>query len=82
MKKRIENEEIIVLKTDKSGKLAVMEKETYRKLGQEKCSKDKKITREEHRAIERRLNDQTKFWCRMLGSGSNHEHQDRVMKSK
>ena len=46
LKKRISNEEIIILKTDKSGKLAVMKRENYLKMGLEKCRDDKLIDRE------------------------------------
>ena len=32
--------------------------------------------------IERRINDHTRFWCIMLNSGVNHDHLDRIVKSK
>ena len=82
LRKRVQNNEILVLKTDKSGKLTVIDREQYTKMGIQKCSQDRKIDRCEHRSIERKINDHTKFWCRILNSGINHEHQDRIIKSK
>ena len=51
-------------------------------MGLENCKKDREIGRNEHRMIEKRINEQVKFWCKMLNSGENHEHSERVMKSK
>ena len=82
LQKRIRNHEILVIKTDKSGKLAVIDRDKYLEMGKEKCLQDRKIGREEHREIERRIEDHTRFWCKMLKSGINHEHQDRITKSK
>ena len=46
LRKRISNHEILVLKTEKSGKLAVIDQDKYTKLGLEKCKMDRKIDRE------------------------------------
>ena len=51
-------------------------------MGIENCGKDRIIDRDEHRAIERRLNEHSRFWCKMLRSGVNHDHEERIMKSK
>ena len=32
--------------------------------------------------IERRINDQSIYWSRILNSGKNHDHEDRIVKSK
>ena len=69
LQKRIKNHEILVLKTDKLGKLAVINRYQYLEMGLKKCTLDKKIDRETHRGIERRINDHTRFWCKMLNSG-------------
>ena len=82
LRKRIANHEILVLKTDKSGKLAVINRDYYTKLGLDKCREDRRIDRESVRQIERRINDQSKFWVRMLNSGINHNQTERIMKSK
>ena len=82
LKQRVKDGEIVILKTDKSGKLTVMKLGEYDKLGKEKCLGDKKIEREEIRRIERRINDHTKMWCKMLNSGANHDHLQRIISSK
>ena len=60
----------------------MIERDKYTKLGLEKCKQDRKIDRESVRNIERRINDQSRFWTRILNSGLNHDHMDRIMKSK
>ena len=82
MKKRIRNSEIVILKTDKSGKLAPMSREKYEKMGKEKVKNDEKIDRKEVRRIERRMNEQVVMWSKILNSGENHEHLDRIISSK
>ena len=82
LKKRVANKEIVILKTDKSGKLIPMKRDIYEKLGGDKCKLDRKLDRDELRKIERRLNEQSKFWTKILNSGKNHGHLDRILKSK
>ena len=82
LKKRILNHEILVLKTNKSGKLTVINREKYKKKGMENCKRDREIGRIKHKRIERRINEQSRFWCKMLNYGKNHGHQDRIEKSE
>ena len=56
LQKRIKEGEILVIKTDKSGKLAVTDKENYLELGRKHIEKDRIIERKELRKIERELN--------------------------
>ena len=56
LQKRIANHEIIILKTDKSGKLTVIDRDEYLKMGILKCKEDREVYREEHKAIEKRIN--------------------------
>ena len=71
-----------MLKTDKSGKLTVISRNEYEKLGKEKCKEDRKLNRTEIRRIERRINEHSKWWCKMINSGASHNHQDRIIASK
>ena len=82
LRKRVSNGSIVVLKTDKSGKLTVMGKDEYEKLGVDKNRNDRIIDRRELRQIEKRINAQTKFWTNILNSGTDHGHKDRILKSK
>ena len=58
LQKRIKNHEILKLKTDKSGKLTVINREEYNKMGLENCKTDREVTREEHKTVEKRINEQ------------------------
>ena len=82
LRKRIKNKEILAVKTDKSGKLTVIRRDLYETLGKEKCRQDRQISDYEHRAIERRINDHVRFWTRMVNTGINHNHLDRIIASK
>ena len=82
LRKRIAEKAIVVLKTDKSGKLTVIERDKYEKLGKDKNKTDEIIDRRKLRQIESRINAQTKFWTKILNSGKDHGHQDRILQSK
>ena len=82
LRKRIKNKEIVAVKTDKSGKITVMNRDLYEKLGNEKCRQDREISDCEHRMVEKRINDHVRFWTRMMNTGENHDHMDRIMTSK
>ena len=82
LKKRIRNKEIIILKTDKSGKLTPINRDNYEKIGKSKIIKDEKIGRKELRSIEKKINAQVRMWTRILNSGANHKQTDRIMTSK
>ena len=69
LQKRIKNHEIVVMKTDKSGKLCVMSKEEYIRMGEEHTRKDVKIDRREIVDKEKHLNGHVFFWSKMWGSG-------------
>ena len=62
IRKRIKDGGILAIKTDNSGKLTVMSRGEYEKIGFEQNKSDRVIDRRELRKIEGRLNAQTKFW--------------------
>ena len=82
LQKRIKEDSLVVLKTDKSGKFATTTKEHYIKMGQEHTAKDKIITRDGIRKIESILNSHCRAWCKMWRSGRNHGHTSRIMTAK
>ena len=63
LQKRINNRELIILKTDKSSKFAVTSEQEYLKMGQEHTSKDREITRQELIEIEENLNGHNRAWA-------------------
>ena len=82
LKLRIKNKEIVVLKTDKSGKLCVATTEEYIKMGYKHTKKDKIIYRREIQEIEKNINGHTFAWTKMWDTGGEHGQQGRVLDGK
>ena len=77
MKKRVREGEIVVVKTDKSGKLSAMDRDTYIDAGREHTSKDEENTREECERRQKILNGHQSSWLKILNNGEDWSHQDR-----
>ena len=58
IKKRVEEGDIVVIKTDKSSKLAVMNTEEYLDMGRGTRTKDRKVDRKKIVEVEKKLNEQ------------------------
>ena len=82
LKQRVKKGELVIVKSDKSGKIMAMDKREYLKIGVKGVGKDKKITREEVKKIEERVNDHTRFWIKMTNIGENNGHHNRMKESK
>ena len=82
LQKRIKNKEIVILKTDKSGKLCVATREEYERMGHEHTKKDVEIGRKQIIEMEKQLNGHVFFWAKIWGSGEAHGHKDRIIDSK
>ena len=67
MKKRIKNDEIIIMRTDKSSKLAICDVDTYLKLGEKHIKKDKEITLKDVGEMEKDVNGHTAMFIKMTG---------------
>ena len=80
--KRIEKEEIIVMKTDKSGRFVVTTPDKYKEMGEEHTNKDEEIEWNTVREMERRINSHTIAWELIWNTGEDHKHQDRIIRSK
>ena len=80
--KRIRAGELLIIKTDKSGKFCIVSVQDYLKLGEVHTKQDKKITRETVVKTEKLLNSHSTAWCKIWSSGENHGHSDRIMSSK
>ena len=61
--KRTKDGEIIVMKTDKSGKFSVTNREKYIEMEQVHIGKDREVTREEIRSTDKTLNEHSSAWC-------------------
>ena len=62
--KRLRDSELIIMKTDKSGKFCIVSIEDYLRMGQDHISKDKEIGRLEVIEIDKLLNGQVR--CQSL----------------
>ena len=82
LQKRIKENEVVVLKTYKSGKMCLVTKEEYIKMGMEHTKKDQEIHRKGIVEKEKQLNGHVFFWAKMWGSGEAHKQRDRIIDSK
>ena len=76
--KRIQEKEIIVLMTDKTGKLAVISREEYLRMGEVHTSKDIEIGWGEAAEIQKLTNGHTSSWIKIAGVGESWGHVERV----
>ena len=81
LRERIREGEIVVLKTDKSGKMMVASKEEYLKMGKSKIAEDRKLNRAEIKKIEENINNHTRMISKIFNIGESHKHLKRVQES-
>ena len=77
LRKRTKEGEIVVVLTDKSGKLAVMSMESYLEAGRVHTDKDEEVDEEFARRTQRILNGHTAMWLKIGRVGSNWRHEER-----
>ena len=82
MKKRVKDKEIIILKTDKTGKFCVMDREKYKEVGEKQIEGDVEVSRKEIKRREQILNSHSAMWCKFSNMGESHGHKDRIWESK
>jgi hypothetical protein len=82
LQKRIRAGEVILMKTDKSGKMCICTREEYKRMGEKYTEKDELVDRKGIIEKERNLNGHVFFWAKMWGSGDSHGHRDRIIDSK
>ena len=80
--RRIRAGELLVIKTDKSGKFCIVSVQDYLRLGEVHTKKDRKIERGDVIETEKILNGHSNAWCKIWSSGEDHKHLDRIMSSK
>ena len=80
--KRIKNEEIMILKTDKSGRFVVTTPEKYIEMGKEHTSKDVEIDWFKMREMEKTATAHSLAWEVIWNSGEDHHHQKRIIVSR
>ena len=73
--RRIRSGELIIIKTDKSGKFCIVSVQDYLKLGEVHTSKDRKVSREVAVETEKLLNGHSNSWCKIWSLGEDHKHE-------
>ena len=62
LRKRIQDEEVLIMKTDKSGKLSVTSREKYIEMGREHTENDEEVGRVKLREIDKTMSDHATAW--------------------
>ena len=78
LRKRINEGDIVVLPTDKSGKFAIMSMSTYMLAGEVHTSKDTEVCLGEVQSNQRKLNGHVSMLCKIFKIGSDWQHEGRV----
>ena len=82
LRKRIKEGSIVIMKTDKSGRFVVTTPEKYIEIGKEHTDKDKEISWDEVRKLEKNIHAHSIAWAQIWSYGEDHDHQDRILRSK
>ena len=82
LQNRIQNEEIVVLRTDKSSKLSVTDLNTYIEMGKKHTKNDTIISMKEVAEKEKIINGHTAMFIKMTGMGDNWGHGPIMRSSK
>ena len=77
LKKRIKEGSLMVVLTDKSGKLAVTTPSNYLKMGEEHTKNDAEVDEETASDTQRKLNGHMSMWLKITQAGDNWNHKDR-----
>ena len=81
LKRRVKQKEIIVCKTDKSGRFAVLSREQYIKAGEAHTDKDAEVELEEAEEIQRILNGHMRWWAKSLNLAGDWDQEDRALRN-
>ena len=78
LKKRIQDSEIVVLPTDKSGRFAIITRKTYERAGEKHTSKDKEVSFEDIRETQKEINGNISMLIKFFKLGNVWNQTDRV----
>ena len=81
LSKKVKEGEAIILKTDKSGKLAICTPDTYLEMGMEHIRKDVEIDIETLRQLGLEVDRHTSSWLKMFSVGEGQGHSKRFRES-
>ena len=81
LRKRVNNNEIIICSTDKSRRFCVWTREDYQKAGDVHACKDREIDLDECLEVQRCLNGHMRWWGSIWNLGANWNQEDRSIRN-
>ena len=75
---RINEEEIVIIETDKTDKLAVVSMKAHLEMCEAHLKGDREVTKEEVSEIQKVTNGHTSSWIKILGVGEHWNHTSWV----
>ena len=81
LQKRQAEGELVIVPTDKSGRMAVMSLEAYLAAGNVHTQGDKEVDKDFVERIQRQVVGHTSAWLKILNVGQDHGHEDRHRKT-
>ena len=82
LKQIIKNKEIVILKTDKTGKFCVMDRDKYKEVGEKQIEGEIEVDRREIMRREQILNSHSAMWYKFSNMREAHGQKDRIWESK
>ena len=82
LQKRVKEGELVVVKSDKSGKFSIMSMDEYRRAGEVHTRKDREVTVDFLLKNQRKLNGHLSMLLKTFLVGKNHEHYERIRNLK
>ena len=82
LQKRVKEGSLVVVRTDKSGRFAIMSMEEYERAGRVHTDKDVEVDLAFLQENQRRVNGYISMLIKIFKIGDNHKHRDRVRSLK
>ena len=82
LQKKVQEGSLVVVKTDKSGRFAIMSMDEYERAGKVHTEKDLPVDLDFLQENQRRVNGYISMLCKIFQIGDAHNHKDRVRSLK
>ena len=69
LRKRIKDKQVVICKSDKTGKLIPVSPEVYQQMGNVHIGDDREISNWETHVIQKTVNNHTSAWLKLMGAG-------------
>ena len=81
LKKRVQNEEIVITETDKSKRFCILKKSQYVQSGSKHTQKDVKVSHEQVKTMQNLVNDHSGWLRKIFNLGAEWNHEERLASS-